>query len=185
MKLLTIAAVCLIAAGPALAQSTGEKTGVNSTLGIAPKTADFVTEAASSDMFEIESSKLAATKTQGDVKAFAEQMITDHTKTSNELKSMVSSGDVKADVPKDLDKSSQDKLDKLRNAKQAVRAGDWKGIRRNLQKGTAKLELYNLKDDPAETTDVSGKHPEVVKRLERILDTGRTPSKLFPIKGLE
>ena len=55
---------------------------------------------------------------------------------------------------------------------QAVRAGDWKGLRRNLQKGKAKLELYNLKDDPGESVDVASKHPDVVKRLERILDTG-------------
>jgi putative membrane protein len=44
------------------AQSAGEKTGVNSTLGITPKTADFIKEAATSDMLEIDSSKLAQQK---------------------------------------------------------------------------------------------------------------------------
>jgi hypothetical protein len=38
----------------AYAQSMGEKTGVNSTLGIAPKTEDFIKEAAMSDMLEID-----------------------------------------------------------------------------------------------------------------------------------
>ena len=38
----------------AFAQSAAEKTGVNSTLGIAPKTEDFIKEAAMSDMLEIE-----------------------------------------------------------------------------------------------------------------------------------
>jgi putative membrane protein len=52
----------LLLAGPVLAQSVGEKTGVNSTLGIAPSTADFVKEVAISDMFEIDSSKLAQDK---------------------------------------------------------------------------------------------------------------------------
>ena len=33
-------AAALLMAGPALAQSVGEKTGVNSTLGIAPATAE-------------------------------------------------------------------------------------------------------------------------------------------------
>jgi putative membrane protein len=54
----------VLAAGPALAQSTAEKTGVNLVLGITPQTADFITEAARSDMFDIASSKLAEVKTQ-------------------------------------------------------------------------------------------------------------------------
>src|SRR6201996_4910658 len=78
----------------AFAQSAGEKTGVNSALGIAPKTEDFVKEAAMSDMLEIESSKLAQQKGNATEKTFAGQMIADHTKTSAELKGMVS-GDMK------------------------------------------------------------------------------------------
>ncbi len=54
MKRTMIAAACVLLAGPALAQSLGEKTGVNSALGVAPTTADFVKEVAVSDMFEIE-----------------------------------------------------------------------------------------------------------------------------------
>jgi putative membrane protein len=51
-------------ASSAFAQSVGEKTGVNSTLGIAPKTEDFIKEAAMSDMLEIESAKIAETPTK-------------------------------------------------------------------------------------------------------------------------
>src|SRR6202161_1245636 len=114
MKRSIIAIGCLLLAGPALAQSVGEKTGVNSTLGIAPTTADFVKEAAISDMFEIDSSKLAQDKGNAEEKSFGSQMITDHTKTTAELKGLVSSGKVKADVPSALDSSHQSKLDKLR-----------------------------------------------------------------------
>ena len=46
-------------AGPTVAQSPGEKTGANSALGVSPSTADFVTQAAISDMFEIQTSQLA------------------------------------------------------------------------------------------------------------------------------
>src|ERR1700742_3552949 len=99
MKRALIALSCLALATPALAQSVGEKTGVNSALGIAPTTADFVKEAAISDMMEIESSKLAQTKGNAEEKKFAEQMIADHTRTSSELKQLVSSGDVKAEIP--------------------------------------------------------------------------------------
>lgn len=56
---LAAAGLAILLASPVLAQSAAEKTGVNSVMGVAPKTEDFVTEAASSDMFEIESSKLA------------------------------------------------------------------------------------------------------------------------------
>ena len=50
----------------ALAQSVGEKTGVNSALGIAPKTEDFIKEAATSDMLEIEAAKIAQQKGNAD-----------------------------------------------------------------------------------------------------------------------
>lgn len=48
--------------------------------------AEFVIKAASSDMFEIESSKLAKETSKSDeVKKFAEHMIADHTKSTKEL----------------------------------------------------------------------------------------------------
>jgi putative membrane protein len=114
MKRSLIVFGCLLLAGPALAQSVGEKTGVNSILDIAPTTADFVKEAAISDMFEIQSSTLAQDKGNAPEKSFASQMVTDHTKTSEELKGLVSSGKVKADLPTALDSSHQSKLDKLK-----------------------------------------------------------------------
>jgi arylsulfatase A len=68
---------------------------------------------------------------------------------------------------------------------QAVRMGDWKGVRQKLHKGQTAIELYNLKEDLGEKNDLAAKHPEVVKRIETILKTERTPSKLFPIKVLD
>jgi len=82
-------------------------------LGIAPKTADFVSEAARSDMFEIESSKLAATKTTGDVQAFANQMVADHTKTTTELKPLARQAHIT--LPTRMSSSQQSMLDKLRH----------------------------------------------------------------------
>ena len=112
-KILATAAVALCVATPVFAQSVPEKTGVNSTLGISPSTQDFVTEAANSDMLEIESSKLVAAKGDAKDKAFAEQMIKDHTATSAELKALVISGKVAADLPAAMDKAHGAKLDKL------------------------------------------------------------------------
>jgi arylsulfatase len=68
---------------------------------------------------------------------------------------------------------------------QAVRFGDWKGVRRNLQKGDAPVELYNLKEDVGEQHNVAAQHRELVRRMEKIMATDRVPSKLFPIKALE
>ena len=89
-----LAAAAVVFATPVLAQSVPEKSGVNSTLGISPSTQDFVTEAANSDMLEIESSKLVAAKGDAKNQAFADQMIKDHTATSDELKGLVSRGKV-------------------------------------------------------------------------------------------
>jgi len=48
----------------------------------------------------------------------------------------------------------------------SVRLGDWKLYRD--YKAYA-FELYNLKDDLSETTDLAAKHPEKVKQLEALL----------------
>ena len=46
----------------------------------------------------------------------------------------------------------------------AVRDERWKlHVARD---GAAVSELYDLRDDPAETVDVAGAHPDVVARLE-------------------
>jgi putative membrane protein len=76
---------------------------------------DFVKKVAISDMFEIRSSELALTKQpDADTKPFAEKMISDHRKTSTELKDLVDSGKVKAALPAGLDPEHQKILDELR-----------------------------------------------------------------------
>lgn len=117
MRKLTAISICLLIAGPAMADTSfTEKTGLNSLTGAAPSTQDFVTEAADSDMFEIQSSQLALQKV-GDAatKDFANKMITDHGKTSADLKNLVQSGKVDAKVPAALDGSHQSMLDKLKS----------------------------------------------------------------------
>jgi arylsulfatase A-like enzyme len=54
---------------------------------------------------------------------------------------------------------------------QAVREGDWKGIR--LKQGQP-LELYNLANDLREEHNIAADHPEVIRRLEERLRTCRT-----------
>jgi arylsulfatase A-like enzyme len=66
-----------------------------------------------------------------------------------------------------------------RGFQQAVRAGEWKGIR---PQADEKLELYNLKTDPGEKENVAEKNPEVVAKLEKYLKEARTESDRWPIK---
>jgi putative membrane protein len=109
-KLLFGVALALIAL-PAFAETLGEKTGINSTLGIAPTTKDFVQEAAVSDMFEIQSSKMASDKLKGSEKGFADQMVMDHTKTTNELTAAANAANIP--LPTAMDNSHKTMLDKL------------------------------------------------------------------------
>jgi putative membrane protein len=133
-----VLATCLVSTA-ALAQSVGEKTGVNSTLSIAPKTEDFVKEAATSDMTEIAAAKVAMEKGNSAEKKFAEQMVTDHTKTSSELKALVTSGDVKAEVPTGLDSSSQKKIDNLKAAKPEEFASQYDSLQVSAHKDAVSL----------------------------------------------
>jgi arylsulfatase len=68
---------------------------------------------------------------------------------------------------------------------QAVRMGDWKAVRQNLNKGKVVTELYNLADDPGEKTDVAARHPDVVAKAERLMKENHQPSALFPLKPID
>jgi putative membrane protein len=106
-----IVAGCALLAGSAFAETVAEKTGVNSTLGISPTTNDFVNEAAISDMFEIQSSKLASARLTGSDRDFADRMIADHTKTTDQLTSEAKADNIP--LPTAMDGSHQKMLDKL------------------------------------------------------------------------
>lgn len=68
---------------------------------------------------------------------------------------------------------------------QALRSGPWKAVRTTMNKGNLTFQLYNLDDDPNETNDVAARHPAVLARLTKILAEQHTPSKLFPLKGVD
>jgi putative membrane protein len=166
MKKLAIIAICLLFAVPALAQSAGEKSGVNSLLGLSPTTADFVKEAAVGDIFEIQSSQLAAERTDGPTKAFASQMITDHQKTSNELKAMVQ------DIPTALDSSHQKMLDKLVGLNSADFTKQYQSDQVNAHKNAVSLfQRYAKGGDNAALKDWAAKMlPDLEHHLQMAQD---------------
>jgi putative membrane protein len=172
---LTLAALSIFfLSTAALAQSAGEKTGVNSALGIAPATPDFVKEAAMSDMLEIEAAKIAEKKGNANEKSFAAQMITDHTKTSSELKQMVS-GDAKAALPTALDDASQKKLAKLRDAKSDDFASEYDPMQVSAHKdATSLFERYAKGGDDPKLKDWAGKTlPALQHHLEMAQDMNK------------
>jgi len=59
---------------------------------------------------------------------------------------------------------------------QAVRLGRWKGIRRDMFDGNMEIELYDLESDLREESDVADEHPDVVARVEAIMEQEHTPS---------
>jgi len=58
--------------------------------------------------------------------------------------------------------------------------GDWKLVRYNVaipEKITT--ELYNLKKDLGEETNVAAKNPKIVNEMLEIMKNSRTPSEVF------
>lgn len=176
MKTLLLASTALLVATAAFAQSVPEKTGVNSALGIAPKTEDFVTIAAQSDMLEIESSKLALQKADSDkTKQFAEKMIKDHTESSAKLKGLVSSRKVKADAPSALDKAHQAKLDKLAKLNGKDFTKEYDDMQVSAHKDAVSLfERYGKDGDNADLKAFAGKTlPHLQEHLKMAQDLSK------------
>lgn len=64
--------------------------------------------------------------------------------------------------------------------KQAVRAGNWKAIRLDVGKNpNGPLELYDLATDIGEQNNVASQHPEIVKRMAKIMNEEHTESEII------
>lgn len=72
---------------------------------------------------------------------------------------------------------------------QAVRMGDWKGVRQNILRRNnpepLKIELYNLRDDIGESRDVASEHPEIVAQIRKLMQTEHTPSEIFKMPPVD
>jgi putative membrane protein len=125
-------------------------------------------------MFEISSNKLAEDKGNAAEKSFASMMVTDHTKTSSELKGLVSSGKVKAELPTALDSSHQSKLDKLKDLSGKDFSSNFDSYQVSAHKDAVSLfERYAKGGDNADLKDWAGKtlpalkhHLEMAEKLD-------------------
>ena len=68
---------------------------------------------------------------------------------------------------------------------QAVRVGDWKAVRQNMNDGNLEVELYHLAQDIGERNNIADRHPEVASELTALMEREHTPSRLFPLKPLD
>jgi len=62
---------------------------------------------------------------------------------------------------------------------QAIRFGDWKAVRNG---PSAKIELYDLKNDEGETTDLAEKKPDLVAKAEALMKAARTEDPNWPLR---
>lgn len=51
---------------------------------------------------------------------------------------------------------------------QAIRLGNWKGVRLQMLKGNSTWSLFDLSADPREQNDVAASHPDIVKKMKDI-----------------
>ena len=66
--------------------------------------------------------------------------------------------------------------------RQAVLWHQWKGVRLRVSKlKDAPIELYDIKKDPAEKTNLAAAHPEIVERLRGIMQEAHRPNKDWPL----
>ncbi|MCD8262423.1 MAG: sulfatase-like hydrolase/transferase [Bacteroides sp.] len=64
----------------------------------------------------------------------------------------------------------------------AARKGDWKVV---TIKKDAPLELYNIREDMSESTDLATQYPEMVEAFEKEMKAMRKPSPNWPLPGEE
>ena len=81
---------------------------------------DFVTKAAMSDMYEVEAAKVALARSQNaEVKKFAQMMVDDHTKSTNDLKSAIAASGLSLTPPSALDEAHAGKIQELKDEEAA------------------------------------------------------------------
>ena len=62
---------------------------------------------------------------------------------------------------------------------------DIKVVRRNVRKEPGPWQVFDLAQDPQESTDLSKSHPEWIQKAKKILAEERTPNANFPMKTLD
>lgn len=71
-----------------------------------------------------------------------------------------------------------------RGGRKALRKGDWKLVHYNVLKPElTTTELYNIKTDPGEESNLAEQHPEIVKELSELMNSARTESEVYTFQS--
>jgi putative membrane protein len=141
--------------------------------------ATFAKKAAIGDMFEIESSKLAASKSgNAEVKSFAQEMITAHTQTTEEVKKLATAEGFATELPKQMDSKHAKMLSDLKSLSGAK--FDRKYVELQVAAHKEAVDLFD-------TYAAQGKNPsfkqfaaKTVTAIKRHLDHAQTLGKSIP-----
>jgi len=63
---------------------------------------------------------------------------------------------------------------------QALRMDHWKAVKKPDASDTYQVELYDLRTDPGEETNVASEHPAIATQMDSIMMNHRTPNQNFP-----
>ena len=66
--------------------------------------------------------------------------------------------------------------------RQALRMDQWKGVRQDVLKDpNSPIELYDLKKDPGEKTNLAKKFPEIIKSMRIVIEQQHVENDDFPL----
>lgn len=64
----------------------------------------------------------------------------------------------------------------------AVLMGKWKAVQQRIHKGGSSIALFDLSNDPSESTDVAADHPHVIDKVKFIFRNDRVVNATFPMR---
>lgn len=133
----------------------------------------FMMQAASSDMMEIATSNMALQKSQNaDVRRFAQMMIDDHTKTSDQLKSIAATKNVT--LPAEMDSKHRAMVDKLSGV--SADKFDMEYMKMQVKAHEAAVKLFQTESNKGTDADVKGFAAANLPALQMHLNMARTMS---------
>jgi putative membrane protein len=138
---------------------------------------EFMTEAASGGMMEVELGRIAQQKAQhADVKSFAQMMVTDHTKANDELKALAGTKNIV--LPDSMSKDHMDHINNLRdktgadfdNAYMDLMVDDHEDDVKEFDEAAQNLQDPEVKAFASKTVVTLRKHLDRAKQINDMLD---------------
>lgn len=129
-------------------------------------TGTYVAQAANSDMYEIQAGELAAKNGQSQVvKDFGRMMVTDHTKSSQDMKALVTKANLGTQPPARLDAEHQAMIDRLKAAK--GEAFDREYMSQQMAAHNKALALHQGYAQSGDNTELKGFATQVIPVIQK------------------